>query len=465
LSEYITDKNDLQKFDLSGIHFNNDQTKSLEDILGVQKLLSQKHCVELLSRTENKIAQEQITALQIIKILSDYTPTDDEKEKLFLLNNNLEWKLLNELFISKDEQFQIEPSQHLHEVFYPLAVRFGVQELSEDNLVLKTKPKTPVVTDEIETFFRSKAKFIAFKIDHSNYEEVETMIIEKINSIVFFEVTSIAKVFPEVSPIYKTEIDFHFEEDNNKILYNGNWKTNKQVINFLFHLIQHEKIERVWFENLINRWDDDKLIEKLNEEVGTTPPEWNVSSQSENEDDPRASKITDSFWTGLNKDDEKFIRGIIKGDYELNEQLDANIAARIKTLMKIKNEYTSSEITNEDRFLKAGGDEILVRSAQNGLLYLDLYNWGRLNKANVRLAVYTKSEIEIYNTQEELIQFTKPQNKFGILRMPIEYGTEDYNSLDNITDKGKWHFVFIVNENTKVAQSYKEVMNLDDYNF
>ena len=33
--------------------------------------------------------------------------------------------------------------------------------------------------------------------------------------------------------------------------------------------------------------------------------------------------------------------------------------------------------------------------------------------------------------------------------MPIEYDTEDYNSLDNITDKGKWHFVFIVNENTK----------------
>jgi len=51
------------------------------------------------------------------------------------------------------------------------------------------------------------------------------------------------------------------------------------------------------------------------------------------------------------------------------------------------------------------------------------------------------------------------------VRMPNEYDVEDYNSLDNITDKGKWHYVFIVNENTKAAQSYKEVMNLDDYNF
>jgi hypothetical protein len=49
--------------------------------------------------------------------------------------------------------------------------------------------------------------------------------------------------------------------------------------------------------------------------------------------------------------------------------------------------------------------------------------------------------------------------------MPNEYSVDDYNSLDNISDKGKWHYVFIVNENTQAAKSYKEVMNLDDYNF
>jgi hypothetical protein len=145
--------------------------------------------------------------------------------------------------------------------------------------------------------------------------------------------------------------------------------------------------------------------------------------------------------------------------------MDANTTAKIKTLVAIKNEYATFNISDEGRFLKAGSDEILVRSAQNGLLYLDVYHWGRLNEANVRLSVYTKSLIEIFDSQEQLIQYTKPQNKFGIVRMPNEYNLEDYNSLDNIPDKGKWHYVFIVNEKTKAAQNYKDVMNLDDYNF
>lgn len=73
-----------------------------------------------------------------------------------------------------------------------------------------------------------------------------------------------------------------------------------------------------------------------------------------------------------------------------------------------------------------------------------------------------KSQIEIFKTQEDLIKHTKLQNKFGIVRMPNEYDVVDYNSLDNLTDKGKWHYVFIVNENTQAAKSYKEVMDYSD---
>lgn len=163
--------------------------------------------------------------------------------------------------------------------------------------------------------------------------------------------------------------------------------------------------------------------------------------------------------------DETFIRSIIKGDFELNQKLDANITAKIKTIMAIKDRYNAGEIIDEGRFLKAGNDEIIVRSAQNGLLYLDVYHWGRLSQSNVCLSIYTKSQIQIFKTQEDLIEHIKPQNKFGIVRMPNEYDINDYNSLDNISDKGKWHYVFIVNENTKAAQNYKEVMNLDDYNY
>jgi hypothetical protein len=180
---------------------------------------------------------------------------------------------------------------------------------------------------------------------------------------------------------------------------------------------------------------------------------------------PSLIEIDFNQFKDITPEDEIFIRSIIHGDFELNEKLDANTTAKIKTLMAIKGQYNASEISDKGRFLKAGSDEIIVRSAQNGFLYLDVYHWGRLGEDKVRLSIYTNNQIEIFTTQDKLISYTKPQNKFGIVRMPIEYDVDDYNSIDNVSDKGKWHYVFIVNENTRAAQNYKELMNLDDYNF
>lgn len=452
LDNYIANKADLPKINYSTQIAENGKT--LEEILGIQQMLKISHCIELLSRIENRISYEEIIKLQIVEILSGYSPTDVEKPKLFLLNQNLEWKAINELFISTDDQFQIEPTQNLHEEFYPIAECFGVQELSEENLVLKTSPKTPSVSEEIESFFGSKAKFIAFKIDHLKYEEVEAMIIEKINQIVFYEVTSISKVFPEVKPIYKTEIAFHFEVDKDKIFYKGNWKTNSELKLYLHKHILEEKIPEAWFENVINRWDEKELIELLIGEYGSTPFD-NEQEIIDNE------KI---LWDEYSDDEATYIKSIVNINYNQEGQLDANTTAKIKTLMLIKGDYGNSQISDEGRYLKAGNNEILVRSAQKGLLYLDLFHWERLTEENVKIAVYTNSHINIFNSQEDLFKYCKPQNKFGVLRMPNDYTLDDYNSLNNITEKGKWHFVFIVNEDAKAAKQYKEIIDLDEYN-
>jgi len=194
----------------------------------------------------------------------------------------------------------------------------------------------------------------------------------------------------------------------------------------------------------------------------------NIKLKKTNEETKNIGKLDEEFenpFKDLTPVDEKFIRSIIKGEFELNEKLDAHITAKIKTLLAIKLLYDISEITDEGRFLKAGKDEILVRSAQGGILYLDVYNWGRLSEENVSLSVYTNDKIEIFSSQKQLFDFTQPQNKFGIVRMPTNYTMEDYNSLDKIANKGEWHYIFIVNENTKAAQGYKEIMNLEDYNF
>lgn len=463
LSTYIDDKRCLPKYNLTKIFSNEGESTSLEEAIGIQQTLSIEHCIELLSRKENRITLKEIEELQIVEILSKHSPTSDEKKSLYLLNADEEWKPLTELFISGNEEFQIESNQQLNKVFHHLKSVFEIPELTDEKLVPKFIPEEPVVSDDIKTCFIDKAKYIAFKINPENYQVVETELIEKVNLLSFYEVESIEKVFPIDNPIFKTELNIYTEAD--KVFYKGYWKINSDVIAYLFELIQHDKVEKLWFENVINRWDDSKIIENLNENVGATPSEWNSIIESENSVDASSQEETDSFWTNLNVDDENFIRGIIKGEYELNEQLDANTTAKIKTLMQIRYKYKSHEISDEDLYLKAGEDEILVRSAQNGLLYLDLYHWERLNESNVHLAVYTKNQIEIYETQESLIQFTKPQNKFGILRLPVDYSLEDYNSLENINNKGKWHFVFIVNENTKAAQNYKEFINLDEYNF
>ena len=168
---------------------------------------------------------------------------------------------------------------------------------------------------------------------------------------------------------------------------------------------------------------------------------------------------------GVSDEEIAYISEIINISRDKDGEIDANSTAKIKTLMLIKGDYRNSPITDEGRYLKAGNDEILVRSAQKGLLYLDLFHWERLNEDKVKIAVYTNSQINIFNSQEDLFKFCKPQNTFGVLRMPNDYNLDDYNNLGDIKEKNKWHFVFIVNKDAKDAKSYEELLNLDDYNF
>jgi hypothetical protein len=323
------------------------------------------------------------------------------------------------------------------------------------------------VSEDIIVYFKEKAKYIAFKIDQENWEEVELNILDQLSSYKFYEVDFIAKIFPSDDPIYEQILDFHYDEDKNEIFYKGVWKKNKNVIEFLHSQLQSEKIEFVWFDNIINRWDDKKIIETLVDMFGSIPPDWPKDSLSASVDNDSDSDTIDKdpFWESLTESDIKFIKDIIGGEYELNEQIEANLAAKIKTLMIIKDEYSKSELSDEDYYLKAGNDEIIVRSAQRGLLFLDLHHWNRLNEVNVILAILTNNQISFFNSQQSLYDFTKDINKYGIMKLPVKYSLDDLNSIGKTTENGKWHFVFIVNEKTQAAKKYIEVMNLDDYNF
>lgn len=350
-----------------------------------------------------------------------------------------------------------------------------------------------------------KNKLVASDINKLMYDRYI-----KISKTQFILSRNIHPIFTNENEIIKGElVNYYYDNEENTLLISKEWK-NPLTILEISHVIS-DSLSATRFEKEImmllnlsvydieqflmsqklnlNEYKDSDIYIKIIEEIRKLEDiieekhfkqsqiiidicDKSINDIVENKDMPIVADIDESIkeqienpFKDITPDDEIFIRGIIQGDFELNEKLDANITAKIKTLMAIKEQYTSAEISDEGRFLKANSDEIIVRSAQNGILYLDLYHWERLCENNVSLSIYTKSQIIIFKTQEELIDYTKPQNKFGIVRMPYEYNLEEYNSLDNITEKGEWHYVFIVNENTKAAQSYKEVMNLDDNNF
>lgn len=167
---------------------------------------------------------------------------------------------------------------------------------------------------------------------------------------------------------------------------------------------------------------------------------------------------------GASDEEIAYISEIINISRDKDGQIDANTTAKIKTIKYLKANRDVSNIADKGLFLQVDDFKIIVRSAQKGLLYLDLYDWDELNKVDVEIAIYTNNEITIFNSQDALFQFCKPQNIFGVLRMPDNYTLDDYNNLGDIKEKSKWHFVFIVNKDAKAAKSYEELLNLDDYN-
>ena len=210
---------------------------------------------------------------------------------------------------------------------------------------------------------------------------------------------------------------------------------------------------------LIHPTQDETLTPKFNEAEAST---GNIETGNKTSKGPNTIK---DILIDASDEEITYISEIINISRDKDGQIDANTTAKIKTLKYLKANRDVSNIADKGLYLQVDSDKIIVRSAQKGLLYLDLYDWGELNEVNVKIAIYTNNEIAIFDSQEALFQFCKPQNTFGVLRIPDNYTIEDYNSLDDIKEKNKWHFVFIVNKDAKAAKSYEELLNLDDYNF
>lgn len=371
---------------------------------------------------------------------------------------------------------------------------FNVKTLKLDDF----NPQFEEEREDLDFCNRVKERlvFLAFNIDNEKYLEIEEEFKEKFQEWKVRKCKKISLKFPEIdSKIVKDDNRNFIIHETKTIYYIGEWydlrnyilvewlqnhiiNVKKQLqflqdmlLNSAFDIItDFENKGKVVPEEIKRRFnfkkqipltihiDKDTLSVELDDQVN-----GEILQSVEETEKKEIREIVDII-PDVTTEDEEFIRSIINFSYDKDEQIDANTTAKIKTLMQIRDRYLMSDISDEGRFLRAGDDEILVRSAQNGLLYFDLYSWDRLSRPNVQLALYTNSTISFFSSQDNLVDYTKPLNKFGVLRMPEDYIFEDYNLDKNTIEKGKWHFVFIVNENTKVAQNYKDIMDLDEFN-
>jgi len=282
--------------------------------------------------------------------------------------------------------------------------------------------------------------------------------------------TSIAKVFPEVSPIYKSEeFDFHFYDDENKILYKDNWKTNKTVIDFLFEKIQHDKIERLWFENLINRWEDDKIIEKLNEEVGTTPPEWNSTQQNEKgETETDFLKEVRSFIESMKEvediydadkiEDLKSILAEFK-NHPNEKRLTFNLLAKLKLCKKLSLSFDKNWDFN---IVENGEENYFIHSARGAFAYIHPNELLRMRDEGFKMAIdFGTHDIRIYKSSSEIIELY--QNYLMLYQgNPSE---DDILSIcEDNQDKAKFHFLIVDREKqTNDALAILKILNNDNY--
>ena len=498
LKKYVGQSNvafeDLSKFTHNG--------KSLEDYFGFKSKLDVNNILNYITSSQPNRRELKDLISELLKV---YNPSNYNDKNLIndfikgskLLSSAKTYNLVSELHSIdemirsgiRENEYLIDPLFSKQEQDYRKRYHnlFGIKTLGIEDF----NPHFEGGHNDYEFSNRVNERlvFLAFDGDDEKYIEVENEFKEKFKEWKIKKCSKISLKYPDTESKIVKEDNRNFIITNEKtIYYIGNWveQRNFLLVHWLNDNILNIKKQLQFVQDILlnNPYDiisdfenkgravpDEikqrfRIPESTPQENSLPEPVQTEKSSDEPEiEKPNDEEFKDPFWDSLTDSDIKFIKDIIGGDYELNEQIEANLAAKIKTLMSIKDEYSKSELSDEEYYLKAGNDEIIVRSAQRGLLFLDLHHWKRLGEQNVKLAIHTNNHITFFKTQQDLFDFTKIKNKYGIMKLPVKYSLDDLNSIGKTSDNGKWHFVFIVNEKAQAAKQYIEVMNLDDYNF
>lgn len=495
LKKYVGQSNvafeDLSKFMHNG--------KSLEDYFGFKSRLDVSTILIYIATSEPNRRELKDLISELLKV---YNPHSDKSLiNVFttegkLLSTAKSYNLVSELH-SIDESIRsgIRENEYLIDPLFnkldqdsrkKYLTLFGVKTLGIEDFNPHFEGEH--IDYEFSKRVEERLVLLAFDSDSEKYLEIENDFKEKFREWKIRKCSKISLKYPANDSKIVKEDNRNFILSNEKtIYYIGNWVEQRNFLLVLWlndNILNIKKQLQFVQDILLNNPSDiiadfenkgravpDEIKQRFKipqptQQKTKTPEATQIEATTDN---PEAKGTTEESFENpfkdITPDDENYIREIITGVRELNEKLDANTTAKIKTLLKIKDLYPDATISDEEYYLKVGELKIIVRSAQNGLLFLDLNHWERLAEPNVHLSLYTNNEVKIFENQESLFSSIKDGNKLGIIKMPDDYKLDDLNSVNSPQKEGVWRFVFIVNENTKAAQSYKQAMNLDDYNF
>lgn len=496
LKKYVGESNvafeDLSKFTHNG--------RSLEDLFGFKSKLDVSTILNYISTNEPNRRELKDLITEILKVYNPNNYNDKNLINAFIRGSKLlstakSYNLVSELH-SIDESIRsgIRENEYLIDPLFSKQEQdrerylklFNIKNLKIDDFNPEFDNQIP--DSEFTNRVRERLVFLALDSDGEKYLEIENDFKAKFKDWKIKKCSKISLKYPaDESKIVKEDNRNFILPDEKTIYYLGDWVEQRNYplvqwlkenilniakpLQFLQDVLLNNPSDIISdFENKGRAVPDEikqrfKIPQPTQQETKTPEATQTEATKDNPETKETTEEPRENPFKDITPDDEKYIREIITGVRELNEKLDANTTAKIKTLLKIKDLYQGEEISDEEYYLKVGELKIIVRSAQNGLLFLDINHWERFAETNVYLSVYTNNEVKIFETQEALFNSIKDGNKLGIIKMPDDYKLNDLNSVNSPDKEGVWRFVFIVNENTKAAKSYKEVMNLDDYNF
>ncbi len=471
LKDYISNQEVLPLIDLSEIV--NDNGQSVESAIGIQQSISQEIALALISNSKLDLTKEDIEILNLIEILENAEL--ENGITYYLPNTNYKWKPTTELF-KVDEEFasEIKDSKKLHQSFEKLTDTFSINNLSESNLARETEEENDV-SKSIKDFFIERAKYIAFKTNNENWSEIEENIKSNFEDLTFLECSKIKYVFPSEIPIEINECNFVLE--NKSVYFKGFWKNNNELITYLHDSIKSEALPKVWFENLIVRWEENEIIDKLKDDFGKVPESWdlfeNKNTYNEETNEPEDNNGNTSFGDDVNEfikeleDDDEWKNYVpelknllmLSTEHPKEKQKLFNLIAKVKLAKALKIHFDSAN--NDYNNLDFNEEKYIVHSARGAFAYIHPSEILKMENEGYKMALdfSTKSPIKIYETAEELLML----NNTHILAYRGDNEFDDLISFCEANRQKNKHLLIIDKANAgEKSKALHKLLNMED---